>query len=193
MTKLTKLLLVATAVGSVVYFGRPQPARAPAPPARLTPKTAPQKPAQPSAAIIPPLPPGPPTASAPVRVGERTRAQTGPIARLGAGGDRYTPRPEPPAAAAPDLGDELSLLKRARAYVRSNPRRALELSAEHADRFAHGLLGEEREVIAIEALLEQGSKAAALERARAFFATYPGSAHGRRVRTLLDEHGRGAR
>ena len=53
---------------------------------------------------------------------------------------------------APRLRAELALLKRARVSVRSDPARALALTAEHAARFAAGTFAEEREVIAIEAL-----------------------------------------
>jgi hypothetical protein len=88
-------------------------------------------------------------------------------------------------ARAPDPQAELSLLKQARADVRSNPERALSRAAEHASRFAHGAFAEEREVIAIEALLVLQRDAEARQRGAAFFGRFPDSAHGRRVRQLL--------
>jgi len=92
------------------------------------------------------------------------------------------------AATANDPAAELALLKRARVEVRTSPARALALTSEHAARFVHGTLSEEREVIAIEALLTLQRTALAQQRARAFFAAFPGSAHSRRVRALLAEH-----
>lgn len=91
------------------------------------------------------------------------------------------------AAPAPDPRAELLLLKQARADVRSNPERALRRAAEHASRFAHGAFAEEREVIAIEALLVLQRHAEARQRGAAFFGRFPDSAHGRRVRRLLAE------
>lgn len=99
--------------------------------------------------------------------------------------------PEPAEAAPVDVEAELAILRPARARVRSAPKRALELVAEHARRYPHGALIEEREVIAIEALVASERLEDAAERARSFFADYPRSAHARRVRTLLEEAGAG--
>jgi hypothetical protein len=84
-----------------------------------------------------------------------------------------------------DPSAELALLKRAKANARSAPDRALTLLAEHERRFAHGALVQEREVIAIEALLAAGERTAAEQRAARFFQDFPDSAHARRVRALL--------
>jgi hypothetical protein len=90
---------------------------------------------------------------------------------------------------APDSLAELALLKRAKADARSEPATALELVAEHERRFPHGVLVEEREVIAIEALIAAGERRAAEARATRFFARFPHSAHARRVHALLADEG----
>lgn len=79
---------------------------------------------------------------------------------------------EPSAAEA-----EASLLERARSALSGNPGQALALTAEHARRFPHGLLTQEREVIAISALRHLGRTAEADKRAARFDQQYPNSAH----------------
>jgi hypothetical protein len=100
--------------------------------------------------------------------------------------ERLAPSPQP------DVVAELALLRRARAHVRSAPSRALELVTEHERSYGSGALVEEREVIAIEALLASGRTATAEQRAERFFEAYPRSAHARRIRALLAELGGGA-
>jgi hypothetical protein len=82
---------------------------------------------------------------------------------------------------------EVMLLKRAQQALASDPAQALALSKVHEKRFAGGLLEQEREVIAIEALLRLGQTAAALARAEQFHERYPGSAHARRLKALFSE------
>ena len=145
-----------------------------------------------SAASTPAQLPEPPApgASAAQASSPATPIAREPAPRRSAAGDaRSAPRAALATAEVGDVAAELALLKLARADVRANPAHALALTAEHRARFAQGSLAEEREVIAIEALLELGRKAAAQERARAFFAAYPSSAHTRRVHALLLEHG----
>jgi hypothetical protein len=84
---------------------------------------------------------------------------------------------------------ELALLKAARARARSEPARALELCVEHEQRFARGAFVQEREVIAIEALLASGRRGEAEQRAARFLERFAESAHARRVRALLVEAG----
>lgn len=81
---------------------------------------------------------------------------------------------------------ELALLQQARGALASNPSRALALCADHARMFAGGTLTQEREVIAIDALLHAGRASEARERARRFHESFPGSAHARRVAALLE-------
>jgi hypothetical protein len=76
---------------------------------------------------------------------------------------------------------EASLLERARRALTSAPATALALANQHAARFPHGALAQEREVIAIEALRRLGRSAEADRRAAAFAQAFPGSAHQRMV------------
>ena len=90
-----------------------------------------------------------------------------------------------PAAPSVDPVLELSLLTRARRALLDQPQRALEITAEHERDYAQGLLAEEREVIAIEALLKLGKRSEAARRAQRFVARFPGSAQRARLEQLL--------
>jgi hypothetical protein len=102
------------------------------------------------------------------------------------------PTPEPPAAAAERpvarpkpgarLEQEAALLERARAALATAPARALALTKEHRRRFPRGLLTQEREVIAIEALERLGDERAAGAKASEFDERFRGSVHQERVR-----------
>jgi hypothetical protein len=84
-------------------------------------------------------------------------------------------------ASAPDGLSEPALLEQARRVLASAPAAALALTNEHAQRFPRGLLVQEREVIAIEALRRLYRTAEADRRAAAFSKAFPGSAHLRMV------------
>ncbi|MEI9952871.1 MAG: hypothetical protein WDO74_28840 [Pseudomonadota bacterium] len=98
-----------------------------------------------------------------------------------------TPRvPDQPGAAASKSApvktqSEAGLLEQARRVLNSSPSSALLLANQHAARFPHGLLTQEREVIAIEALRRLHRSAEADLRAAAFARAFPGSAHQRMV------------
>lgn len=97
-------------------------------------------------------------------------------------------QPQPTARSRPTAADpmsELRLLRQARVRARSAPEQALDLVAEHEKNFPNGSFVQEREVIAIDALLAAGERQAAASRAQQFFDRYPNSAHSRRVRKLL--------
>jgi hypothetical protein len=85
------------------------------------------------------------------------------------------------------LSDELQLLGRARRLVASDPARALELTAEHTQRFPDGLLEQEREALAIDALLRLDRKNLASARAKRFLNSHPGSAHAVRLSEMLED------
>jgi hypothetical protein len=89
-------------------------------------------------------------------------------------------------AAAPAPEDELSLLERSRAALDAEPTLALELAESHARSYPSGVFAQERELLAIEALLKLKRKAEARGRAEQFVQRYPDSPHTRRVRALLD-------
>lgn len=92
--------------------------------------------------------------------------------------------PAPSASRASNVNhfpSEAQLLERARRALTSDPARALALTRQHAARFPHGVLQQEREVIAIEALRRLGQSGAASQRANSFEQSYPDSAHRRGV------------
>jgi hypothetical protein len=90
-----------------------------------------------------------------------------------------------PAMASADAETEAHFLDRARAALGSSPAQALSLTAEHAHRFPSGALGQEREVVAIQALSRLGRADEARSRAQRFLAAFPGSVHRRRIEALV--------
>jgi hypothetical protein len=84
-----------------------------------------------------------------------------------------------------DTESEAHLLARAEDALTSNPAGALALAELHATRFAHGVLGQEREVVAIRALLQLGRASEAKARAQRFASAHPGSAHRPRIEALV--------
>lgn len=77
--------------------------------------------------------------------------------------------------------DEYRLLRSARQAIGDAPARALQLTDEHRHRFARGMLAQEREAIAVEALVRLGRSSEGRVRAQAFFADYPSSPYRVRV------------
>jgi hypothetical protein len=90
------------------------------------------------------------------------------------------PKPEG-AAARPSPVPEDQLLERARRALASDPNRALALTREHARSYPRGVLAQEREVIAIEALKRLGRTGEADTRRGTFEQRYPQSAHRRNL------------
>jgi hypothetical protein len=99
------------------------------------------------------------------------------------------PEPTPSASAAPDpaLNEraEVALLDRAQASLPARPADTLATCDEHARRFPSGTLVQEREVLAIDALLRLGRRDEAEARAARFRQAFPRSGHLRRVEALL--------
>jgi len=95
----------------------------------------------------------------------------------------------PPAAAsiASDPEGEVKLLRRAHAELGTDPAEALSLCDAHARRYPRGLLVQESEVIAIDALTRLGRRPEAEARAHRFASTFPTSAHLARIETILGE------
>jgi hypothetical protein len=121
------------------------------------------------------VPPTAPAASAPVDPSPAAEA----------------PRPIPVQTATGAQGAgtadaELTLLASAQDALASNPEVALSLAESHAARFPHAVMVQEREVIAIEALLRLGRVEAARARADRFYRAFPRSAHRARIESLLD-------
>lgn len=96
---------------------------------------------------------------------------------------------EIPSAPAPaeDLAAEVALLERARQAIGADPTAALALTQEHARRFAHGQLGLEREMVAIEALQRLGRSSEARARADSLLRSAPESTYARRIRDMFPE------
>jgi len=141
---------------------RTQPAAtAPAPAAAPTPAAQP--------APQPPVSePPPPQASAPPPA-PRTR----PSQRLAPG--------------APDATTEMELLGAAHQALRAGtPQRALDLAREHETRFRSGTLVQEREAIAIEALVRLRRAAQAARRLDAFVQRFPTSSYRKRLENLIE-------
>ena len=91
-----------------------------------------------------------------------------------------------PSEAGPEPSqDELALVARAQEALARTPGAALSLVAEHERTFPRGALGQECEVIAIDALLKLGRMTEAEARAGRFHQRFPTSALGRRVDVLL--------
>lgn len=91
-------------------------------------------------------------------------------------------QPAPSAAkSAPAKPDEAALLEQARRALVTDPQRALAITRRHQALYPHGVLVQEREVIAIEALRRLGREGQASDRANSFEKSYPDSAHRRAV------------
>ncbi len=91
-----------------------------------------------------------------------------------------------PALAAPRC-DDVMLVDAADTELRAgNPARALAIAREHEQRCPAGALVQERERIAIEALVQLGRIDQARVRTRAFEERFPSSPHVRRVRQILE-------
>ena len=95
------------------------------------------------------------------------------------------PMARKPPAVIESADAEVKLLERAQDALRTRSGEALALCTEHAKRFPQGLLTQEREVIAIEALTQAGKLPEAQARAARFAVSYPNSTHLRRVETLV--------
>jgi len=87
---------------------------------------------------------------------------------------------KPPSAPGKPLS-EAALLEQARRALSSSPSSALLLANQHRARFPNGVLTQEREVIAIEALRRMHRSSEADQRAAGFSKAFPGSAHQRMV------------
>ncbi|HVH41415.1 MAG TPA: hypothetical protein VM925_03700 [Labilithrix sp.] len=95
--------------------------------------------------------------------------------------------PRPTASiVASDLAKEQELIDTARvALARHRGNDALEATQRHAQRFPHGVLSEEREALAIQALVAEGQLDAARARAEQFKRRYPQSIFGPSVDRAL--------
>ena len=117
-----------------------------------------------------PAPAAPPLEQAPAAAPESAVAPAPPLPAV----------PDKPAA--PAQLSEAELLEQARSALKADPSRALQRANEHRRRYPGGVLVQEREVIAIQALRQLGRTAEAEQRAEAFSKAFPGSAFQRKLK-----------
>lgn len=80
---------------------------------------------------------------------------------------------------------EIELLRDARFALRQSPARALELTDQHVRLYPQGKLTQERELLAISALVALGRRTAALSRGASFERLFPASPYRKQVGDLL--------
>ncbi len=200
----TKVLVGALAVASVggaVWTGaavlRPAPVREPAaavvtlpPPA--PPVAAPEPVSEAVAEAPPPPPPAPTRRAEPPRA--RPREPSEPVAEPAAPAPAPAPAEParaspPPAPAAPSSDDELTLLEEAHnAAQAGRPQEVLAAVEQHTARFPQGAMAQEREVLAIEALVSLERRAEARARVERFRARWPTSSHLLHLETLVQSN-----
>jgi hypothetical protein len=157
----------------------PPPAADRVAPARVVSAAAPLPPAAFDA--VPEVPPA--TPAPPVRRKRASEPESEPSAAP-APGFAEAP-PAAPADAASRLREEALLVRNAERLLGSDPAAALRLTEERRQRFPGGALGQEAEVVAIDALLRLGRRDAAVRRARAFEASHKDSLYARRIHALV--------
>lgn len=132
--------------------------------------------------------PSPPYARAratdePIAEGEPAAAVPAARPRRSRIADRRPPPPTQAQALAPR--PELALLEEAHGLLKRDPAAALLLVEEHERVYPAGVFTQERELLAVEALLELDRKQPAIERAQRFVQSYAESPHAPRLRALL--------
>ncbi len=80
---------------------------------------------------------------------------------------------------------EVELLRRARAALNHQPRDAFRLTESHREHYPRGVFAQERDALAIEALLRAGDLEQARDLAARFVRAHPGSPHAHRFRETL--------
>ena len=106
-------------------------------------------------------------------------------ARAAAAPPAASPSTSPTPDGAALAPTEIELLRDARLALKQSPGRALELTESHARAFPAGKLAQERELIAISALVALGRRTAALSRANRFAQAFPESPYRRQIGELL--------
>lgn len=174
--------VVATAV-ALTATSTPTPTATPAAPA----VSAPAAPEAPVAVVIVPEPaPAPAEPEAP-SVPRARRARIDRVEPVATAPVETAPAPSAPEAdGASRMGEEAELIARAERSLASAPATSLALANEHRGRFGDGIMQQEREVIAIDALLRLGRRGEAEARAVAFDRAHGASIHTRRIHRLLE-------
>jgi hypothetical protein len=174
--KAIAVVVVVVAVAGY-WFTRGAPTRKPAAPV-IEPVVA-------APTIEPPTPAPVEAVTAPARPPIEETATKQPPVRKPARPARVERAAKGDATATPSE-DELAILGTAqRALVADDPRAALLAAERHAARFPSGLMTEEREAIAIEALVRLGRTDDASARFERFRTSYPRSSYRHRLERLL--------
>jgi hypothetical protein len=167
-------------IGLLALIGRPQPA----PPPPTEPRQGVEAPiasAAPAPAFVPPM-----TISTPAPPQIETTVERPPCKPTrDERASRGTRRKAAPPVVLPPREGELSMLHRARAALRHSPDAALSITEQHAHDYPAGVFVEEREVLAIEALLKKRRTAEALDRAERFVAERTSSTYALQLREML--------
>jgi outer membrane biosynthesis protein TonB len=84
-----------------------------------------------------------------------------------------------------DVPSELDLIRRAQTLLRSDPSSALSAADAHARTHPAGAFADEREILAVDALVRLGRRDEAVARADRFRATHPASPYLRRLERIV--------
>jgi hypothetical protein len=95
------------------------------------------------------------------------------------------PAARPTTNAEAPTQEEIALIDRAHQTLRTDPQGALALCKEHETKFASGHFAQEREAVAIEALVQMNRKDEAKRRFSSFDNQYPSSSHRVHLESLL--------
>jgi hypothetical protein len=169
---------IAAVAGGAFVMQPDSDVTAPAPPASIASVSAPVVPSFSPSVVIEPTRPAVPS-SRPLP-STTTRDAIGRATTTAASSSQPIVPPE-----ALPRESEPRALARAQDTLRSNPSEALAICNEIARTFPRGALGQEREVIAIEALTRLGRTSEATSRAEQFATSFPKSGHIRRLETLV--------
>ncbi|MBL8680683.1 MAG: hypothetical protein JNK05_16005 [Myxococcales bacterium] len=171
-------------------------------PPRAQPEPIPSRPSAIAAPVeTPRVPEQTPAAHAPATIAPSARAnvsQAQPAAEDATPAVRQEPARAPVARNAqtttPRSNDadslvrESALLEQARAVVRTDPRRTVELLHEYDRAFSRGSLRDERAFLEVDALFRLGYRSAARDLGQRVLRAYPNSLVAERTRALLREH-----
>jgi hypothetical protein len=100
------------------------------------------------------------------------------LAREAAAHKRAAEKPSAPQS-------EIQLLRRAQVALTGRPREAFQLTQEHRKLYPAGEFAQERDALAIQALMRVGDSEKARDLAAAFIRSYPGSPHAHRFREAM--------
>jgi len=139
----------------------------------------------PSAADAPPSSGAPPSSTA------ASTSSAAPIDAPPASTDASgaaAPAPGSPEERASRLREESDMLNQARAALRGGDTAGtMRLLEQARQKFPGGVLGQEREALAIEALAKSGARAEASSRAAAFIQAHPNSPHAARLQVFVQK------